>query len=202
MLGPVPHWPIGFRDLGSAGLLLQRPERLRDGSSVVDRPPNWMICALRPGPGRLVRGGAQIAARTRRCRCGRPYGDGRIHVGPGRLVPESHRLGRYAMTTIPSTAVVVYDPGRLDPEHVALAGFLGGYRGLTRDAYALDLRGHWARSWRDRDSGAPNQTEPLTSRPRSRSNCPSVGRNLCGHPLRSPVRRRITARAYVPLHDR
>ena len=43
------------------------------------------------------------------------------------------------MTTIISTAVVVYDPGLVDPEHVALAGFLGGYRGLTRDAYALDL---------------------------------------------------------------
>jgi len=41
------------------------------------------------------------------------------------------------MTTIPSTAAaVVYDPGQVDPEHVALAGFLGGYRGLTRDAYA------------------------------------------------------------------
>jgi excisionase family DNA binding protein len=44
------------------------------------------------------------------------------------------------MTTTTSTAVVVYDPGPVDPEHVALAGFLGGYRGLTRDAYALDLR--------------------------------------------------------------
>jgi hypothetical protein len=44
------------------------------------------------------------------------------------------------MTTNPSTAVVVYDPGLVDPEHVALAGFLGGYRGLTRDAYTLDLR--------------------------------------------------------------
>jgi integrase/recombinase XerD len=44
------------------------------------------------------------------------------------------------MTTIASTSVVVYDPDQLDPEHVALAGFLGGYRGLTRDAYALDLR--------------------------------------------------------------
>ena len=44
------------------------------------------------------------------------------------------------MTTIISTAVVVYDPGLVDPEHVALDGFLGGYRGLTRDAYALDLR--------------------------------------------------------------
>ena len=44
------------------------------------------------------------------------------------------------MTTIASTAVVVYDPGLVDPERLALAGFLGGYRGLTRDAYALDLR--------------------------------------------------------------
>ena len=43
------------------------------------------------------------------------------------------------MTTNPSTAIVVYDPDLVDSEHVALAGFLGGYRGLTRDAYALDL---------------------------------------------------------------
>ncbi len=44
------------------------------------------------------------------------------------------------MTTSSATAVVLYDPDRTDPEHLALAGFLGGYRGLTRDAYALDLR--------------------------------------------------------------
>ena len=44
------------------------------------------------------------------------------------------------MTTIPSAAIGVYDPELAGPEHVALAGFLGGYRGLTRDAYALDLR--------------------------------------------------------------
>jgi len=43
------------------------------------------------------------------------------------------------MTTT-TTAVVVYDPELAGPEHIALAGFLGGYRGLTRDAYALDLR--------------------------------------------------------------
>ena len=60
--------------------------------------------------------------------------------GPVASSLESHRLGRYAMTTTASTAVVVYDPGLVDPEHVALAGLLGGYRGLTRDAYALDLR--------------------------------------------------------------
>jgi len=71
---------------------------------------------------------------------GRLYGEGLIHWGPAASSPESHRLGGYAMTTTASTAVVVYDPGLVDPEHVALAGFLGGYRGLTRDAYALDLR--------------------------------------------------------------
>jgi integrase/recombinase XerD len=44
------------------------------------------------------------------------------------------------MTTTPSTELV---PVRLvftDAERLALAGFLAGYRGLTREAYALDLR--------------------------------------------------------------
>ena len=40
----------------------------------------------------------------------------------------------------PSTSVVVYDPVFADGERLALAGFLAGYRGATRDAYALDLR--------------------------------------------------------------
>jgi hypothetical protein len=39
-----------------------------------------------------------------------------------------------------STAIVVYDAELAGPEHIALTGLLGGYRGLTRDAYALDLR--------------------------------------------------------------
>jgi integrase/recombinase XerD len=39
-----------------------------------------------------------------------------------------------------TTAVVPYDPERADPEKLALSGFLGGYRGLTRQAYDLDLR--------------------------------------------------------------
>jgi integrase/recombinase XerD len=41
-----------------------------------------------------------------------------------------------------STAVLVRtqeDPFT-DPERLALAGFLAGYSGLTRDAYAHDLR--------------------------------------------------------------
>ena len=40
----------------------------------------------------------------------------------------------------PSTSVVIYDPVLADKEQLALAGLLAGYRGATRDAYALDLR--------------------------------------------------------------
>ena len=36
--------------------------------------------------------------------------------------------------------VAVVEPDFSDPERYALAVFLAGYRGLTRDAYALDLR--------------------------------------------------------------
>jgi integrase/recombinase XerD len=36
--------------------------------------------------------------------------------------------------------VVEYDPPFADGERLALVGFLAGYRGATRDAYALDLR--------------------------------------------------------------
>jgi len=46
------------------------------------------------------------------------------------------------MTTTPtsSTALAVPDAVFTDTERMALAGFLAGYSGLTRDAYALDLR--------------------------------------------------------------
>jgi len=39
-----------------------------------------------------------------------------------------------------SNAVVLYDAAFSDAEQFALAGFLAGYRGMTREAYALDLR--------------------------------------------------------------
>ena len=42
--------------------------------------------------------------------------------------------------TTPSTAVAVPELVFTDPERLALASFLAGYRGLTRDAYGLDLR--------------------------------------------------------------
>ena len=47
------------------------------------------------------------------------------------------------MTTItssPSTVIAVAGPAFTNAERLALAGFLAGYTGLTRDAYALDLR--------------------------------------------------------------
>jgi hypothetical protein len=49
------------------------------------------------------------------------------------------------MTT---AALVPVQPAFTDAERVALAGFLSGYRGLTREAYALDLRQFttWCRS--------------------------------------------------------
>ena len=42
--------------------------------------------------------------------------------------------------TTPSTALVTIQPAFTESERLALAGFLAGYRGLTREAYTLDLR--------------------------------------------------------------
>jgi len=43
-------------------------------------------------------------------------------------------------TAAPSTALATIQPAFTDPERLALAGFLAGYRGLTREACMLDLR--------------------------------------------------------------
>jgi len=43
-------------------------------------------------------------------------------------------------TDTPSTEIVVFDRSFADPERLALAGFLAGYSGQTRDAYTMDLR--------------------------------------------------------------
>ena len=43
-------------------------------------------------------------------------------------------------TAAPTTALAMIQPAFTDPERLALAGFLAGYRGLTREAYGLDLR--------------------------------------------------------------
>jgi integrase/recombinase XerD len=45
------------------------------------------------------------------------------------------------MTTMPSSAALaVIEPAFSETEKLALAGFLAGYSGMTREAYALDLR--------------------------------------------------------------
>src|SRR5258707_6273963 len=51
-------------------------------------------------------------------------------------------------TPAPSAALATIQPAFTDAERIALAGFLAGYRGLTREAYALDLRqfATWCRS--------------------------------------------------------
>jgi integrase/recombinase XerD len=43
-------------------------------------------------------------------------------------------------TAAPTAALATIQPAFTDAERVAPAGFLAGYRGLTREAYALDLR--------------------------------------------------------------
>ena len=50
--------------------------------------------------------------------------------------------------TAPSTSLVPVQPVFTESERLALAGFLAGYRGLTREAYTLDLRQFtaWCRS--------------------------------------------------------
>ena len=43
-------------------------------------------------------------------------------------------------TTTPPAALAVIEPAFSEAEKLALAGFLAGYSGLTREAYTLDLR--------------------------------------------------------------
>jgi hypothetical protein len=52
------------------------------------------------------------------------------------------------MAATASTALVPVQPVFAESERLALAGYLAGYRGLTREAYTLDLRQFtgWCRS--------------------------------------------------------
>jgi hypothetical protein len=43
-------------------------------------------------------------------------------------------------TSSPSAVIAIAEPAFTNAERLALAGFLAGYTGLTREAYALDLR--------------------------------------------------------------
>ena len=84
-------------------------------------------------------------------------------------------------TAVSSAALATIQPVFTDAERVALAGFLAGYRGLTREAYALDLRQFttWCRACSlhlfaartnvptssGRWAGLPASTRPRAGRP-------------------------------------
>jgi hypothetical protein len=48
--------------------------------------------------------------------------------------------GAQMAATTPATSLVPVQPVFTETERLALARFLAGYRGLTREAYTLDLR--------------------------------------------------------------
>ena len=82
-----------------------------------------------------------------------------------------------------STALATIQPAFTDPERLALAGFLAGYRGLTREAYALDLRQFttWCRTrslplFEVRRADIESFARELEARGRARA---TVTRRLC-----------------------
>jgi hypothetical protein len=89
-----------------------------------------------------------------------------------------------AITTTPvSTALATTSPVFTGPKRLALAGFLGGYTGLTHQAYALDLRQfaawcrrHDIRLFRARRADIECFARDLEARGRARA---TVTRRLC-----------------------
>src|SRR5690349_5740987 len=86
-------------------------------------------------------------------------------------------------TAVPSAALATIQPVFTDAERIALAGFLAGYRGLTREAYALDLRQFttWCRTrslslFSVRRADIETFARELESRGRARA---TVTRRLC-----------------------
>ena len=86
-------------------------------------------------------------------------------------------------TTSTSTAVAVAESVFTEPERRALAGFLAGYTGLTREAYALDLRQfaswcqqHQVRLFQARRADIECFARDLEARGRARA---TITRRLC-----------------------
>jgi len=86
-------------------------------------------------------------------------------------------------TTFPSTAVAAVEPVFTQSERLALAGFLAGYTGLTREAYALDLRQyaswcqqHQIRLFQARRADIECFARDLEARRRARA---TITRRLC-----------------------
>ena len=86
-------------------------------------------------------------------------------------------------TTTPSAALIPAEPMFTNVERLALAGFLAGYTGLTREAYALDLRlfaswcqQHHLRLFEVRRADIECFARDLEARGRARA---TVARRLC-----------------------
>jgi integrase/recombinase XerD len=86
-------------------------------------------------------------------------------------------------TSSASTAIAVAEPVFTRQERLALAGFLAGYTGLTRDAYALDLRQYasWCqqrhlRLFQARRADIERFARDLEARGRARA---TITRRLC-----------------------
>src|SRR5690349_4980557 len=86
-------------------------------------------------------------------------------------------------TTSTSAAVAAIEPVFSEPERLALAGFLAGYAGLTREAYALDLRQyaswcqqHQLRLFQARRADIECFARDLEARGRARA---TITRRLC-----------------------
>ena len=86
-------------------------------------------------------------------------------------------------TTSTSTAVATVEPVFTELERLALAGFLAGYTGLTREAYALDLRQsaswcqqHQVRLFQARRADIECFARDLEARGRDRA---TITRRLC-----------------------
>jgi integrase/recombinase XerD len=87
------------------------------------------------------------------------------------------------VTTSKFTAVATVEPVFTQPERLALAGFLAGYTGLTREAYALDLRQyvswcqqHHIRLFQARRADIECFARDLEARGRARA---TITRRLC-----------------------
>jgi len=85
-------------------------------------------------------------------------------------------------TTSISTAVATAELVFTKPERLALAGFLAGYTGLTREAYMLDLCQYasWCAQHQLRLFQAPRRHRVLRPRPGSpRSRRATITRRQC-----------------------
>jgi hypothetical protein len=99
-------------------------------------------------------------------------------------------------TAAPSTALATIQTAFTDAERLALAGFLAGYRSLTREAYALDLRQFttWCRAPSVALFASPTVSGDAGSTPGSRCHSAAGGRpRSWAAPASAPHTRAICA---------